>query len=1617
MEVIQPQQLHNESNSKISDISLEDDLIFSNNEICFDDKDDIIVQVNSLKFPKPRNIKPNNFVSVNRPNILNDLKEMSQICDDKINMHSPFKTRINELLAQQIDSKKKRTQRKNKSSLKTVNLQKQHLEESHIASINNFRLKPGNLRLILVEINNYKCNALCDSGATTTIISQHLADELKLDRQPIKIRMTTANGASTDNCTAITRISLKLKDIRNRTLSIVTQAVICKSTNNFSIIIGSDVIYNDLKSSLTNNHWTISRKKSSIKNFKVPFLIVDNNYKAPLRLTPINNVTIKANSQQTIQLKVEEPNDINENQVLVVNHNYIDRHKLEIQESLDSIHIQGSNKTVKSVITNHSHHDIDLNSHRYISNAQIIDHNQTLNVPLKELNEFTNKFSQTQPILMSSFSTKLNSNENTEFLSNDSKTEFVNNYIKNPDKIIKNKRIVTDPNIKIEHLPRSMELPDHFAENVINKDQETIICENDSKNNKRKYFSIDKIDLRHIDDKFRATFKSIIKSNQKAFAKHEFDIGCTKLIEHHIEIKAVPPSQKQRFLPEDKLQYAKKAIQELQLANIVKICDNPLTISNLCLVPKFHGTRENTKAASLYNHADNLSGWRLAHDLRGVNFSTLNVRRLNRVCIDTFINNLAGRYVTTLDILSAYYHIPLSEKSQKLTGFYLDDKKMCFMRMSQGLISASSTFQQLWDLTFDDKILAQFKSNSLTSEERNLVPNSFKDFIQNYFDDGYLWSDTVQEHTARLKCVFHALIRADIHLNPLKCNFFVTKFKILGYELNTFDKQTYLDEFRINSILKWPRPSSLYELSSRIATLGYFQKYLPKLKLLMFPLIALLRQKTFIWDEICEKSWRMIRLLVSLQVRLTIPHPNEQLILLSDSSNISCSQNLFVVRDDNLQLVGTNSKIFNYIDSTKNAYCKEAISLVIGLKHFQTYLSAAKIKPLVLVDAKSILSLTKSKGSSLSSANISNYLAYYSQIIPFTLLHINGTYNYFSDLFSRSFVASKKIQSEIYSLKDDYYKLKSHFSLSSDELYLLLVAKLSSDKSKKRIHTKPLKNIIDIYNNLPPEKKFLSSMEFLVNGKKTIIDKHNLTDKLSETDRKRLEHFDSNNSIICFRNEVDHKTLLNEIQKIFPNANCITNIIPDCRQQFYRSDDSMQISLNKIVLSLTDQLLAFNKQAIFQNKVDPELFSQIQDNDKYLRTIRYQLKNESSDLHKLYSMNEGILYKKSQHFDKLCIPHHILKQLIHRIHTEKGHISKEKIIHFFNIYYHSNVINKYATKEVDNCFICYTLANPPKQKENSTNARFIDPTRPRQAWSFDLITNLPPTSEKYTTLLLGCDIYSKYIVAYFLEDKKTKSVTKAVLAHFANFGQAEYILTDSDQCLISSFEPLSSKLHFHYHTTPPGSQHLNHIERFWKDLKGLIQKSIYDPQNNFESRAQWPLATILAINALNSLPLKNLNYTREQILFRFENDLKLFYDENYGADLSHLDKKILQDVEYYRKNPKKIATPDKRSYFKGQIIYIKNSLPKIIGQNNAFKSFNRGPLKITQVDNERKLVTAFCSEKQKYYTAHFKDIYSFRSPFQIIPLLPSAWNSLINNEIKHSSNTSPPNTRKTHSTE
>lgn len=1082
-------------------------------------------QLYNLKFAKPRVLKDPTFASTNR-NMDQILQNITQIMDNAPNLEREA------MYDKSISDHTQKQQKKYRArTIKTAKNKKKFRDGDDIPLNSYAGNKTDNFGYLTVTINNNTFEFLLDSGALVSFIHKDLVSQNVL---PSKVKISTAgSSASADNVEGECELTFSIKDTLNENYSMNHNFVVLKDVNGFAGIIGCDLLFNNHYSmgmDFINKTWSVL-----INNEKV--LIPYSQHSEANQCVLTESFTLLPKTSKLVKV-----NCINVGTDFL-NHSFINKGTInkdyEIFPGLSNLqydevssitsHLWMISRTkepleflagqpLDSLISkiNKEDTEIKINDESFLSALE----NRSLNKIIesycidtyKQTPEFGDlaQFQEDVQLLSSCNFITTHTDDlipnkginkhplNSIIPDNNSFNEFASSLDACAQNISKNVKFSEDlhdqdPRIgyknnldHIQDIDPNMVLPDDYVGEV-NKQLSTNIGDSDLS---IETYSYKDVDLSHIPEPLQSQYEDLMSKYKHIFASHSWDIGRTNLMTVQLETVKKPVSQKQRQIPKTKLDFVDQAINELSSAGVIRKASSWESASNLILVPKYKNLRYSTHADTLRTDPSQIRAYRICVDLRDLNqVLAVKCSSLSKPP-EKIIMPLANRLVTNLDVTQAYFSIPLHEDSQTLTSFFVDNNVWCFRRLSQGLLISPRAFEFLDELVYDDAILAKAVKTAINLNNFP-APKHWNDIVLRYQDDSWLHSPVnYAHHLFFLSLQFYAIARSGLKLSPKKCKIATTNVKVLGLEVDTNNACIAMDILKSQSILNWPDPSSLYEVHSRLYSLLYYSKFLPKIKEISLPLQELLRNKQFQWEKSHQEAWENIKAIIILDLRLYIPSPTDQLYLFTDASKISCSSVLFVEKQGSLKIVACDSTLFNYADSLKSPFIKESISLVRGLKKFSNYIGACIPRLKVFTDCRSLLYVSRKREFDISSFNLSNTLLYYQATLCFDIYHITGNTNVYADLNSRAFVQSRLIKNNQYNLSKEQSSilppLPSPFLINGDILYQFLSGQPQVErwdtynKDKRKVSTpRPLTNLSKLYDSATPEERHVSAVRLL----------------------------------------------------------------------------------------------------------------------------------------------------------------------------------------------------------------------------------------------------------------------------------------------------------------------------------------------------------------------------------------------------------------------------------------------------------------------------------------------------------------------------------------------------------
>ena len=430
----------------------------------------------------------------------------------------------------------------------------------------------------------------------------------------------------------------------------------------------------------------------------------------------------------------------------------------------------------------------------------------------------------------------------------------------------------------------------------------------------------------------------------------------TNLIEHDVDVGDYAPIKQHPYrVSPMKKELLDKEVQYMLKNDIIE--ESQSNWSSPCiLVPKHDG------------------GFRFCTDFRKVNDKTKSdsfpIPRITD-CIDQIGN---AKFVSTFDMLKGYWQVPLTQRAREISAFVTPSGLYQYKVMPFGMKNAPATFQRM--------------VNKLVRDI---------DGCEGYIDDVVIFSDNWSDHIRQIKRFFQIMREAKLTINLMKSEFGKATVKYLGHIVG--QGQVRPLDAKIQTIVKYPIPTSRKELARFLGMAGYYRNFCLNFSDIAAPLTNLLSKKVkFVWTDDCQLAFDKVKLLLQKSPVLKSPDYEKPFKLIIDSSDVGTGSVLVQEASDGLDHpVSYFSKKFLKYQRNYSVVEKETLGLVLALEHFDVYLGSTPFKIKVYTDHNPLTFLKTMKNKNQRLVRWSLALQEYNLEIQ----HIPGSENVVADALSR----------------------------------------------------------------------------------------------------------------------------------------------------------------------------------------------------------------------------------------------------------------------------------------------------------------------------------------------------------------------------------------------------------------------------------------------------------------------------------------------------------------------------------------------------------------------------------------------------------------------------------------
>ncbi|KAL6418728.1 hypothetical protein ACFW04_011837 [Cataglyphis niger] len=253
--------------------------------------------------------------------------------------------------------------------------------------------------------------------------------------------------------------------------------------------------------------------------------------------------------------------------------------------------------------------------------------------------------------------------------------------------------------------------------------------------------------LEHLNSEESDNVKSLIINHSDRFHFPDDSLGATNATQHSIPTTdEIPIHTKQYRFPPVHKDEINKQVNELLFNGLIEHSTSPYN-SPVWIVPKKPDSQGNKR-------------WRMVIDYRSLNKKTIGDAYPLPNITDILDQLGSAKYFSVLDLASGFHQILMASKDAPKTAFSTPYGHYQFKRMPFGLKNAPATFQRLMD-----NVLSGLQGNEL--------------FI--YMDDIVIYAKSLKEHKVKFNKLMERLRKANLKLQPDKCEFLRREVAYLGH--------------------------------------------------------------------------------------------------------------------------------------------------------------------------------------------------------------------------------------------------------------------------------------------------------------------------------------------------------------------------------------------------------------------------------------------------------------------------------------------------------------------------------------------------------------------------------------------------------------------------------------------------------------------------------------------------------------------------------------------------------------------------------------------------------------------------------------------------------------------
>ena len=275
-----------------------------------------------------------------------------------------------------------------------------------------------------------------------------------------------------------------------------------------------------------------------------------------------------------------------------------------------------------------------------------------------------------------------------------------------------------------------------------------------------------------------------------------------------------------------------------------------------------------------------------------------------------------AKYFTSCDVLSAFNHVCLTEKSRDYTSFSVPNfGRWRFKRLPQGAKNSSYAMQMTLDMLF-----------------RDTTPGT----VSCYIDDILSTAMTADEAMTKLREILERLQWAGIKLSAKKSHLLKKETTFCGLVMN--ENGIRPNDKKIQAIQDMAVPRTKKQVQSFLGAANYWRQFVKNFASEAKGLTDTLRGQPFCITPEAEVSFHQIKKCLQSPPVLSFPTENDTFILQCDASEFAIGGCLLQKQSGDEKIIAFASKCLSPAECKWATFKKEYYAIYYNIRKFRYYL-------------------------------------------------------------------------------------------------------------------------------------------------------------------------------------------------------------------------------------------------------------------------------------------------------------------------------------------------------------------------------------------------------------------------------------------------------------------------------------------------------------------------------------------------------------------------------------------------------------------------------------------------------------------------------------------------------